>query len=196
MFSYLRKRAKSDSGNTIVGALIILPLMTVMTMSGIDQHVYSSNSILIDSMAKSGAETVGNLGSNDPDFVPAAYKGSSKMNCDDAKASVFGDAQANTPIECGIVASLSNADGHGLVNVGINKVTCGPNYAQGVGDTTYCTVEWNSKPLPWSFRSIFGMGEDNLSCQTASSQVKITKKNLGGNKYEPVTYAPNNICGG
>jgi len=185
MISRILKKLKSDRGDTLVSMLLVVFPMIVCAISLLDFHVYNTNSTVMTSLAKSGADSVASFGSTKAEDVPEVYtkvsyeQGGMKGACDGIGKKKFPDAVASKPVECGVLNSIANADGHGMVNIDVNKVACGPDQSTGVGSTMWCQIDWTYGSFPLSFLSLQNAieGEETVqrTCATAGSEVKLAK---------------------
>lgn len=188
MFRGLRKRV-DDKGDSLVSLLLIIPLIFTMMLSALDVYFHQGNMATVQTLARDGARTISILGGDDNgnknSSKLAKIHGVSKATACGALASMknttAASSNAYSSTECELATRVAMIDGRGMTNLKVTDVTCGPSLttAPAGQGMTYCSITWESKPLPFSVRSIAQATDPTHNyreatiCGTAETEVEM-----------------------
>lgn len=178
-------KIKSDKADSLVSAVIILPMMFFMLITTVDFGVYMSNRATIQAIARDGARTVAIMGgdgtatSGTP--LEAAYGQSRSSVCTSAQNGIASSAyksSESSAIDCSVMSAINQSTG--LVNVEVSAVNCGPNASTFIGQRAYCEVKWSYGGIPGSAMSFTRgdngeqiLGGKNTTTGSAETEVKF-----------------------
>lgn len=178
------EKLKSDKADSLVSAVIILPMMFFMLITTVDFGIYMSNRASVQALARDGARTVAIMGGDGSSTkgtpLEAAYGQSRANACAKAKDGIAKTAYkaSSSAIECNVMTTFN--DSTGFVNVEVSNVTCGPEQSSFIGQRAYCEVEWSYGGIPGSAMS-FTRGKDgeqilggkNTTAGSSETEVKF-----------------------
>lgn len=179
-------KIKSDKADSLVSAVIILPMMFFMLITTVDFGVYMSNRATIQAVARDGARTVAIMGGDGTAStgtpLEAAYGQSRSTSCDSARKGIASNAVKNSSsaIDCSVMGALNNSTG--LVNVEISSVNCGPNISSYIGQRAFCEIKWSYGGIPGSAMSFTRAdnGEQILAGQNTTAGSAETEVKFAG----------------
>lgn len=187
MLKKLMKRFASDSGNSLVTLVIVLPLVVTFLITPIDFAIYSNNRSQLQSVARDAARTVAIMGGNGTQYTqtplerqyadtttPGARCGWEDFPADSRAFEAYG--KGLTTIECRTALLLN---GHsGLVNTKITDVNCNPVFTSFIGQDVTCEIEWEYGGIPGSVFSALSFNRDQSVTGTSNSEVKLESGDL------------------
>lgn len=193
MIKKLFKVSKSDSGDSLVSAVFVIPVILLMIVTGLDFSLYMANRAQIQGIARDGARTVAIMGGDGTATtgtpLEKKYGKTREEACGAIKAGSPAAAALNaksTPIECNVMDALNNANG--MVNVQINSVTCSPEKANAIGTRVTCEVKWKYGGIPGSGLTMIRNGAimnsnpslagQSVTAGSAESEVNLSDINL------------------
>lgn len=184
----LRKRV-DDKGDSLVSLLLIIPLIFTMMLSALDTYFHQGNMATVQTLARDGARTISILGGDDNGSSNssklAKIHGVPQSTACSALASMknttAASSNAYSSTECELATRVAMIDGRGMTNLSVTDVTCGPSLttASAGQGTTYCSITWESNPLPFSVRGIAQAADPTHNyteatiCGTAKTEVKM-----------------------
>lgn len=183
MFQNLLKRLKSDSGDSLVSAVIVFPLVIMLIITGIDYSIFMSNRAQIQGSVRDAARTVAIMGGNGNQTkstpIEYAYGTTRSQACAGIAAK-----DAITTIECSLFTTLKSQNG--LVNVTFTdtknnqpkSITCGGEVSTFVGQRVTCKVAWVYNGIPGSIISLMKSNNQNYAEGSAESEVKFSTSDL------------------
>lgn len=185
MIEKIFARTKSDKADSLVSAVIILPLMFFMLITTVDFGIYMSNRATVQAIARDGARTVAIMGGDGTvdrgTPLEASYGQSRASSCTKAQegiaSSAYIDAKS-TAIECNVMSALNNSTG--LVNVEVSNISCGPDSSTFIGQRAFCEITWSYGGIPGSAMSFTRasngeqiLGGKNTTAGSAETEVKF-----------------------
>ena len=182
MFRKFFKRFSSDSGDSLVSAVIVFPVVIMFIVTSIDYSIYMSNRGQVQGIARDAARTVAIMGGNGNAAkatpIEKAYGQSRANACSGftvGKAAP-GYRTTSTAIECNVVRALLNQQG--LVNAEITNVVCTPAAATFIGADVKCTISWKYNGIPASALGFINSNNVNATAGTSQSEVKFANSDL------------------
>lgn len=171
----LLKNARSDSGDSLVTALIVFPLVVSLLVTGIDFGVFLNNKSYITNAAREGARTVAILGGNGSNDISDKY----------GKPASLATCAGMSNVECDLYLTLDSAP---LVQATLENgdpktdIKCTPNKTSYVGEQVSCTVKWRYKGLPMSSLSLVSLGDEKNGAEidgTTGNALGFTQSTTG-----------------
>lgn len=163
---YLRDRILSSEGaSNTIEFLVAIVFLLMFSVTILDMGFYTSNRTQVTNAAQNGARLAavyGGTGGEKGTPIAQAYGSAKDSDCK------LGD----NPVSCAVEAELRQAQ---LVNVSIKSIDCGPKTTPKVGMRTYCQVDWISKGIPGSASSFIKRNPENITRQTAESEVIVNE---------------------
>lgn len=173
------KQFRSDRGDSLVSAVIVLPLIIFLIFTAIDFSLYMGNRGMIQGIARDGARTVAIMGgdgtNNKGTTIEKAYGASRASACNDLDAA-SGYKSTNSAIECDLIKNLKNSKG--LVNIQVNSVTCSPQYTTYIGQRVSCEIDWEYKGIGVSGLTFIDSTDSVKTTGTSESEVALTSSDL------------------
>lgn len=182
MLKRLLLRLRSDHGDSMVSAIIVLPLLVAMLLTIIDSSIYLANRGQVQAIARDGARTVAIMGGNGNASMGTALEAKYGQSRAAACSGLTGGRASaalrdtSTPIECNIIRALNSATG--LVNTNIDAVTCTPQVTTFIGQRVACEVKWTYNGIPGSAISFLQLGKQNTTAGSAESEVMLATGDL------------------
>lgn len=172
------KQFRSDRGDSLVSAVIVLPLIIFLIFTAIDFSLYMGNRGMIQGIARDGARTAAIMGgagnANYVTTIEKAYGTSRSQACSGLDAA--SGYKDNSAIECDLLRNLK--DSKGLVNVQVNSVTCSPEYTAYIGQRVSCEVDWEYKGVGVSGLTFIDSTSSVKTTGTSESEVALTQSDL------------------
>lgn len=184
----MKSKKHKDSADSLVSAVLVLPLILAVLFTMLDFSIYSGNRGMITNAARDSARTVAIFGGNGNNSLttPIAKAYGSNDSCKEVENIVAKGGRdsllakayhkgTSTPTECTLMKVLN---GSGLVNVEIASVKCLPTFTDKVGNPVSCSVRWSFNGLPGSGLALARVGKDVVTVGTAESEVQYEYKDL------------------
>lgn len=200
VFKTLKDKNRRERGDSLVSAVIVLPLIIAILFTIVDFSVFSVNRSIVQQASRDAARTVAIYGGagtrGTATTIENAYGNNRACATTEANASRAGSgfafakaySSSSTPIECALMNTLE--ENVSLVNVEFEKVKCTPAFTTSVGQEVSCTVDWSYNGIPASGLTLLGMvknsdgsqgrrlGLHSRSIGTARSEVKFEGSDL------------------
>lgn len=162
--AYLLRRIKSDAGaSNTIEFLVAIVFLLMFSVTILDMGFYTSNRTQVTNAAQNGARLAavyGGTGGENGTPIAQTYGSKKDKDC----------KVGNDPVSCAVEAELRQAQ---LVNVVITGIDCGPKTTEKIGMRTYCQIDWISKGIPGSASSFIKRNPENVTRQTAESEVIV-----------------------
>lgn len=145
------KRFKSDRADSLVTAVLVVPLMISIIFTGVDFGFFLNNQSAVSNAARDGARTIAILGGNDSNTISEKY-GNNTLT---ASECIFNGITLSTT-ECQIYKTLDTGK---LVQLDIHSIECSPGATQYVGEDVNCEVVWNYRGLGLSAINLVSLAQ-------------------------------------
>lgn len=157
---------KDRGDSTLVSTILVIPLILGILITMIDLSVYFSNRSQVMNMARDAVRVIAIYGGNGTDTqatpLEAAYGISRATACsgapqnDPAVNEAYNNADPalttnrtnSTAVECQLMNTMATSST--LINVQLERLTCGPQKSTQIGSQVYCVVEWRYGSIPGS----------------------------------------------
>lgn len=181
-------RRDKDKAESIVSAVIVIPLVIAILFTMIDFGIFLMNRVVIQNSARDAARTVALVGGSGTASIatPIEKAYGNTFSCkavedDISKAGPHSwlnkayNRGTSTPTECTLMHNLEHS---ALTNVIIKSVKCGPPYTASVGAPVECTINWQFNGLPGSGLALVKLGNEIRTIGTAESEVKFSVSDM------------------
>jgi Flp pilus assembly protein TadG len=183
MIKNIRKKSQEDKGESVLTAIIVLPLMFFTIMTGVDMSIMMANKATIETMADNAARTIAIVGGNGNASQATPLEKRYAFMHDCSSDYPAGVSATSTAIECQLGKSLIDAN---LVALEVlpqapdnrNGIACTPEKTTFIGQDVTCTVAWEYKGLPGSGLSFMQFTNAMKTEGHARSEVNLSNVNL------------------
>lgn len=161
----LKSRLQENRGDSnTISLLFSVVILCMFTITILDMGMYNADRNAVIGATQNGARLAaiyGGVGDgNEGTPIAQAYGASDTSDC----------TMGKNPVTCAVERELRAA---GLTNGVVKSIDCGPGKTPEIGDRTYCEVKWLSKGLPGSAMSFIQRNPENVTKQTAESEVIV-----------------------
>lgn len=156
------QRVRKDKGaaNTIEMIFIML-LMFVLIVTVIDFGMYFNNRQALTTAANDGARIAAVFGGVDNTDISNQYGVSIH--------SPVCNGITNSMVACAVAMQLH--EDRSTTQAQVTKITCGPSRTTGIGDRTWCEINYRYKGLPASSLNLVNLGHESTVRVSARTEV-------------------------
>lgn len=167
MFEKCLSKIKDDNGAAqTIEFLIMTIFLFSLTMTILDFGVFFNNRGVIFNAAGNGARLIAVFGGSKETSISNQY-GVVKMTNNCRK-----NGNINSPTACSVFEEL--AAQKMTIMTTVDKIECGPDKTTGIGDRTYCQVDYSYHGLPGSALSLANRVTGSRTSKTGPTKAPYT----------------------